>query len=50
MPLTDEIHRLNLASGVPVFHLDRTAYDADGHAVEVCDTVMSAHAYQLPAY
>jgi GntR family transcriptional regulator len=53
MPLPDEIRRLSLASGVPVFHLVRTAYDVDGQAVEVCDTVMSADAYllsyQLPA-
>lgn len=42
-----------LASGVPVIHLIRTAYDTEGRAVEVCDTVMAADAYvlsyQLPA-
>jgi GntR family transcriptional regulator len=38
---------------VPVIHLIRTAYDTEGRAVEVCDTVMAADAYvlayQLPA-
>jgi len=40
--------------GVPVFRLVRTAYDFEGRAVEVCDTIMSADAYvlnyQLPAH
>ena len=39
---------------VPVFHLVRTAFDVDGRAVEVCDTVMAADAfllsYELPAH
>ena len=45
---------LNLGPGVPVFRLVRTAYDIDGRAVEVCDTIMSAEAYvlnyELPAH
>ncbi|MBC3984236.1 GntR family transcriptional regulator [Streptomyces sp. 796.1] len=53
MPTPAEVRTLRLASGVPVIHLVRTAYDADGRAVEVCDTVMAADAYvlayQLPA-
>ncbi|MGW7514836.1 GntR family transcriptional regulator [Streptomyces sp. NPDC054796] len=53
MPAPDEAKFLRLAPGVPVFHLIRTAYDTEGRAVEVCDTVMSADAYvlayQLPA-
>lgn len=53
MPTPAEVRTLQLASGVPVIHLVRTAYDADGRAVEVCDTVMAADAYvlayQLPA-
>ncbi len=47
MPTPDEVKTLRLASGVPVFHLLRTAYDTDGRAVEVCDTVMAADAYVL---
>jgi GntR family transcriptional regulator len=47
MPLPEEAQALHLASGVPVFHLVRTAYDTDGQAVEVCDTVMSSDVYQL---
>ena len=47
MPLPDEARALALPSGVPVFHLVRTAYDTDGLAVEVCDTVMSSDVYQL---
>lgn len=53
MPSPDEVKTLRLASGVPVIHLIRTAYDTEGRAVEVCDTVMAADtyvlAYQLPA-
>ncbi|WNE97519.1 GntR family transcriptional regulator [Streptomyces luomodiensis] len=53
MPSPAEVRTLQLASGVPVIHLIRTAYDAEGRAVEVCDTVMAADAYvlayQLPA-
>ncbi|MFI0943858.1 GntR family transcriptional regulator [Streptomyces sp. NPDC021020] len=53
MPSPDEAKLLQLAAGVPVIHLVRTAYDIEGRAVEVCDTVMAADAYvlayQLPA-
>jgi GntR family transcriptional regulator len=53
MPSPQEIKTLRLATGVPVIHLIRTAYDSGGRAVEVCDTVMAADAYvlsyQLPA-
>lgn len=53
MPSPDEVRMLRLAIGVPIIHLVRTAYDTEGRAVEVCDTVMSADAYvlayQLPA-
>ena len=45
---------LSLSPGVPVFRLIRTAYDLDGRAVEVCDTIMAADAYvlsyELPAH
>ena len=47
MPTPQEARVLALRPGVPVFHLVRTAYDVDGRAVEVCDTVMAADAYQL---
>jgi len=53
MPAPHEVRSLRLAAGVPVIHLIRTAYDTEGRAVEVCDTVMAADAYvlayQLPA-
>ncbi|QTI89019.1 GntR family transcriptional regulator [Streptomyces sp. AgN23] len=53
MPSPAEVRTLQLASGVPVIHLVRTAYDSEGRVVEVCDTVMAADAYvlayQLPA-
>ncbi|PKV86863.1 GntR family transcriptional regulator [Streptomyces sp. TLI_146] len=53
MPSPQEVRMLHLATGVPVIHLIRTAYDTEGRAVEVCDTVMAADAfvlaYQLPA-
>jgi GntR family transcriptional regulator len=47
MPTPEEARVLSLRPGVPVFRLVRTAYDMDGRAVEVCDTVMAADAYQL---
>lgn len=47
MPTPAEVKVLNLASGVPVFQLIRTAFDTDGRAVEVCDTIMAADAYVL---
>jgi GntR family transcriptional regulator len=54
MPTPEETRALNLPPGVPVFRLVRTAYDSDGRAVEVCDTIMSAEAYvleyELPAH
>ncbi len=54
MPTPEEAQRLSLPPGVPVFRLVRTAYDIDGRALEVCDTIMSAEAYvlnyELPAH
>ena len=47
MPTPEETRVLSLPPGVPVFRLIRTAYDLDGRAVEVCDTIMAADAYQL---
>ncbi len=47
MPSPQEVKTLRLASGVPVIHLIRTAFDTKGRAVEVCDTVMAADAYVL---
>lgn len=53
MPLPDESKALQLPSGTPVMRVLRTAYDVDGVAVEVCDTVMVADlfvlSYELPA-
>jgi GntR family transcriptional regulator len=54
MPTPEEIRTLRLSPGVPVFRLIRTAYDLNGRAVEVCDTVMASDAYvlsyELPAH
>jgi GntR family transcriptional regulator len=47
MPMPDEGRALRLAPDVLGFHLTRTAYDASGRAVEVCDTIMAADAYVL---
>lgn len=53
MPTSEEARALALPTGTPVLHLVRTAYDTDGQAVEVCDTVMAADryvlSYELPA-
>jgi GntR family transcriptional regulator len=54
MPTPEESRLLALSPGVPVFRLVRTAYDTDGRAVEVCDTIMASDAYllayELPAH
>ena len=54
MPTEAEARLLKMMPGVPVFRLVRTAFDTEGRAVEVCDTVMSADAYvlnyELPAH
>lgn len=54
LPTREEAKLLNLTSGTPVFRLIRTAYDLEGVAVEVCDTIMSGDAfllsYELPAH
>jgi GntR family transcriptional regulator len=54
MPTPEETRLLSLPPGVPVFRLVRTAYDMDGRAVEVCDTIMASDAYllayELPAH
>ncbi|MFF4653152.1 GntR family transcriptional regulator [Streptomyces sp. NPDC001380] len=47
MPSPQEVKVLQLAAGIPVIHLVRTAFDSDGRAVEVCDTIMAADAYIL---
>ena len=47
MPTADERRRLELADGVPVLVVVRTAYDMAGLPVEVCDTVKAAPAYVL---
>ena len=54
MPTPEEVRVLRLSPGTPVFRLVRTAYDLEGRAVEVCDTVMASDAYvlsyELPAH
>jgi GntR family transcriptional regulator len=53
MPSPEESKALRLMPGVPVIGVVRTAYDAEGLPVEVCDTVMAADryvlTYELPA-
>jgi GntR family transcriptional regulator len=47
MPTADETRALGLLPAVPVIHLVRTAYAADGYPVEVCDTIMAGDSYVL---
>jgi GntR family transcriptional regulator len=47
MPTSTEAHRLNLKSGVPVLSVQRVNHTADGRAVEVTVSVMSADRYRL---
>jgi GntR family transcriptional regulator len=47
MPTPEEARGLRLTVGTPVITVVRTAFDTDGRAVEVCDTVMAADRYRL---
>lgn len=47
MPTPDERRELEIGPGTPVLLVLRTAYDTCDVAVEVCDTVKVAPAYQL---
>ncbi|MHA6796677.1 GntR family transcriptional regulator [Pseudonocardia bannensis] len=47
MPTPAERRALQLGPGVPVLTVVRTAFDEQGVAVEVCDTVKAAYAYVL---
>ncbi|MFJ3199226.1 GntR family transcriptional regulator [Streptomyces sp. NPDC086989] len=47
MPAPEEADRLGLTSGTPVVLVCRTAYTADGHAVEVNEMTLDASAYVL---
>ncbi|MEU8459658.1 GntR family transcriptional regulator [Streptomyces sp. NPDC029003] len=47
MPSGDEAARLGLAAGTPVVLICRTAFAADGRAVEVNEMVLDASAYVL---
>lgn len=47
MPTPEERRALQLPAGAPVLTVVRTAYDTNGVAVEVCDTVKAASAYLL---
>jgi GntR family transcriptional regulator len=47
MPTRDEAERLALPSGVPVVLIARTAFDAEGIAVEVNHMVLDSSAYVL---
>lgn len=47
MPTPEEARALQLANGVPVLHVLRTAVDEQDIPVEVCDTVMAADRYTL---
>lgn len=53
MPSPEEARALRLVAGVPVITMVRTAFDTNGTAVEVCDTVMASDryvlSYELPA-
>lgn len=47
MPSTAEIEQLRLLPGTPVVLISRTAFTADGRAVEVNDMILDASAYVL---
>ncbi|MET9295991.1 GntR family transcriptional regulator [Streptomyces sp. NPDC003077] len=47
MPTADEAERLALPGGTPVILIRRTAFRADGRAVEVSEMVLDAAAYVL---
>jgi GntR family transcriptional regulator len=47
MPTAAEAHKLDIKDGVPVLSVQRVNHTADGRAVEVSVTVMSADRYRL---
>ncbi|MEV4341146.1 UTRA domain-containing protein [Streptomyces sp. NPDC049590] len=47
MPGAEEAERLELSAGVPVVLIARTAFDAEGTAVEVNEMVLDSSAYVL---
>jgi GntR family transcriptional regulator len=47
MPSPQESHELRVRPGIPVFVITRVAYDQDGRAVEVCETVARSDRYVL---
>jgi GntR family transcriptional regulator len=47
MPTAAEAHKLDVKDGVPVLSVQRVNHTADGRAVEVSVTVMSADRYRL---
>jgi GntR family transcriptional regulator len=47
MPTAGEARKLDVKDGVPVLSVQRVNYTADGRAVEVSVTVMSADRYRL---
>lgn len=47
MPTPEERQELEIGTGIPVLTVLRTAYDTNDVAVEICDTVKVASAYQL---
>jgi len=47
MPLGEEAKTLKLASGTPVIHIVRVAFDADGVPVEVNEMLLDANSYLL---
>jgi GntR family transcriptional regulator len=47
MPTAAEAHKLGVKDGVPVLSVQRVNHTADGRAVEVSVTIMSADRYRL---
>ncbi|MFF4791876.1 GntR family transcriptional regulator [Streptomyces sp. NPDC001276] len=47
MPVGDEAKRLKLAAGVPVAHIVRTAFEADGTPLEVNEMILDGNTYLL---
>jgi len=47
MPTPQESHELRLRPGIPVFVITRVAYEQNGRAVEVCETLARSDRYVL---
>lgn len=47
MPLREEAQTLKMASGIPIIHIVRTAFEEDGRCIEVNEMLLDSNTYLL---